>query len=184
MFHGLVFFIFSFFFFLQTQLQALEVEVDRVAKERNEEKERKGGGAGGSERSEGAGGSEEEFEEEAPLVFLKVVGIRDPEVDGPLRDELTLDGCHTNGKIISFIEKAMLSSRRKVEEEEVVTYTEGEMKEEVVVEVEGETKETTTVASQQQEEEEDVCPVCIEPLQKDVKKFNRYMRKGNSQMVF
>jgi len=45
----------------------------------------------------------------------------------------------------------------------------------VVVEEEGEKKETTTADSQQQEEEkEDVCPVCIEVLQKDAKKFARY----------
>jgi len=54
--------------------------------------------------------------------------------------------------------------------------TEGEMKDEVVeleVEEEGETKETTTPNLPQQEEEEDVCPVCIEPLQKDSVKFVR-----------
>jgi len=54
--------------------------------------------------------------------------------------------------------------------------TEGEMKDEVVVEEEeGEIKETAPVVSrQQQEEEQDVCPVCIEPLQKDSYKFVRY----------
>jgi len=53
--------------------------------------------------------------------------------------------------------------------------TEGEMKDEVVVEEEeGETKETVTADSQQQKEEEDVCPVCVEPLQKDTGKFMRY----------
>ena len=52
-----------------------------------------------------------------------------------------------------------------------LTNTEGEMKDEVVVveEEEGETKETTTADLQQQQEEEDVCPVCIEALQKDTK---------------
>ena len=50
------------------------------------------------------------------------------------------------------------------------------MKEEVVEEgeEEGETKETTTAQSQQQQEEEDVCPVCIEVLQKDPTKFIRF----------
>ena len=50
------------------------------------------------------------------------------------------------------------------------------MKDEVVVEEEeGETKETATAdLPQQEEEEEDVCPVCIEPLQKDPSKFVRY----------
>ena len=42
----------------------------------------------------------------------------------------------------------------------------------VVKEEEGETKETATGESQQhEEEEEDVCPVCIESLQKDSNKF-------------
>ena len=55
--------------------------------------------------------------------------------------------------------------------------TEGEMKDEVVVEevVEEEKKEVvSSPLPQQQEEEEDVCPVCIEALQKDAKKFSRY----------
>ena len=43
----------------------------------------------------------------------------------------------------------------------------------VVAEV-GETKESTTADSPRQEEEEDVCPVCIEPLQKDPTKFIRF----------
>ena len=56
-----------------------------------------------------------------------------------------------------------------------LTNTEGEMKDEVVVEEEeDETKETTTADSlPQQEEEGDMCPVCIEALQKDAKKFVR-----------
>ena len=54
-----------------------------------------------------------------------------------------------------------------------LTNTEGEMKDEVVEEEVGETKETAPVVSQQQQEEEDVCPVCIEALQKDPKKFIR-----------
>ena len=44
----------------------------------------------------------------------------------------------------------------------------------VVKEEEGETKETATTGLQQRQEEEDVCPVCIEPLQKDTTKFARY----------
>jgi len=55
--------------------------------------------------------------------------------------------------------------------------TEGEMKDEVVVEEEEEemeeTKETVAADSPQQEEEEDVCPICIEALQKYTKKFIR-----------
>ena len=48
--------------------------------------------------------------------------------------------------------------------------TEGEMKDEVVEEEEvGETKQMATADLQQQQEEEDVCPVCIEALQKDTK---------------
>ena len=59
--------------------------------------------------------------------------------------------------------------------EMAVTNTEGEMKDEVVVEEEeGEQKEVATADSQQQVEEEDVCPVCIEPLQKDPNKFVRF----------
>ena len=55
-----------------------------------------------------------------------------------------------------------------------LTNTEGGMKDEVVEEEEeGETKETTTADLPSQQEEEDVCPVCIEPLQKDPKKFTR-----------
>ena len=51
--------------------------------------------------------------------------------------------------------------------------TEGEMKDEVVEEVEAETNETVSSPLPQQQEEEDVCPVCIEALQKDPKKFTR-----------
>jgi len=47
------------------------------------------------------------------------------------------------------------------------------MKDEVVAEEEGERKETMTADLPQQQEEEDVCPVCIEPLQKDSNKFTR-----------
>ena len=39
-------------------------------------------------------------------------------------------------------------------------------------------KETTTADFQQRQEEEDVCPVCIEPLQKDSNKFLRYICCG------
>ena len=55
--------------------------------------------------------------------------------------------------------------------------TEGEMKEEVVVEeVEEEEKKEVAASSPlpRQQEEEDVCPVCIEALQKDSNKFIRY----------
>ena len=57
-----------------------------------------------------------------------------------------------------------------------LTNTEGEMKDEVAEEEEeGERKETAPVVSQQQQqEEEDVCPVCVEELQKDTNKFARY----------
>ena len=57
-----------------------------------------------------------------------------------------------------------------------LTNTEGEMKDEVVEEEEekGETKETMTADSPKQQEEEDVCPVCIEALQKDQTKFIRF----------
>jgi len=54
-----------------------------------------------------------------------------------------------------------------------LTNTEGEMVV-VVEEEEEERKETAAADSQQQEEETDVCPVCIEALQKDPVKFLRY----------
>jgi len=67
---------------------------------------------------------------------------------------------------------------RRLCKEMKLTNTEGEMKDEVVVveEEEGETKETTQVTADlpQQQEEEDVCPVCIESLQKDSTKFVRF----------
>ena len=65
--------------------------------------------------------------------------------------------------------------RRLCKEMELVN-TEGETKDEVVEEEEeeGETKEIVTADSPQQEEEEDVCPVCVESLQKDATKFMRY----------
>jgi len=74
--------------------------------------------------------------------------------------------------------KSHKKEHRRLCKEMELKNTEGEMKDEVVeeeVEEEGETKETATADSvQQQEEEEDVCPVCIEALQKDSKKFIRY----------
>ena len=77
--------------------------------------------------------------------------------------------------------KSHKKEHRRLCKEMNLVNTEGEMKEEVVVEEveeEGETKETATATatadSQQQEEEEDVCPVCIEALQKDSGKFIRY----------
>ena len=71
---------------------------------------------------------------------------------------------------------------RRLCNEMELTNTEGEMKDEVVEieekeeeeEEQEERKETTTADSQQHEKEEDVCPVCIEPLQKDPTKFVRY----------
>ena len=69
-----------------------------------------------------------------------------------------------------------------------LTNTEGEMKDEVAEEEEeGERKETAPVVSQQQQqEEEDVCPVCVEELQKDTNKFARYTccGKGIHQWCF
>jgi len=73
--------------------------------------------------------------------------------------------------------KSHQKEHRRLCREVKLVNTEGEMKDEVVeeeVEEEGETKEAATVDSQQQEEEENVCPVCIEPLQKDANKFIRY----------
>ena len=77
---------------------------------------------------------------------------------------------------------------RRLCKELKLTNTEGEMKDEVVEEVEevveveeveeveeeGETKEVASSPLSQQQEEEDVCPVCIDPLQKDPTKFLRY----------
>ena len=52
------------------------------------------------------------------------------------------------------------------------------MKDEVVVEEE-ESETKGTVADLPQQEEEDMCPVCIEPLQKDSVKFIRFTCCGN-----
>ena len=72
--------------------------------------------------------------------------------------------------------KSHKKEHRRLCKEMELKNTEGEMKEEAVEEDEvGERKETVPVVSQQQEEEEeDVCPVCIEALQKDPLKFLRY----------
>jgi len=73
--------------------------------------------------------------------------------------------------------KSHQKEHRRLCKEMELTNTEGEMKDEVVVveEEEGETKEAATaVLPRQQEEEEDVCPVCIEALQKDTGKFIRF----------
>jgi len=72
--------------------------------------------------------------------------------------------------------KSHQKEHRRLCKEMNLKNTEGEMKDEVVgeEEVEGETKETVTADSPQQEEEEDVCPVCVEVLQKDSNKFTRY----------
>ena len=72
--------------------------------------------------------------------------------------------------------KSHQKEHRRLCKEMKLTNTEGEMKDEVVVEevVEEETREVASSPLPQQEEEEDVCPVCIDPLQKDSKKFVRY----------
>ena len=72
--------------------------------------------------------------------------------------------------------KSHKKEHRRLCKEMNLKNTEGEMKEEAVEEdeEEGETKETATADSQHQEEEVDVCPVCIEALQKDGTKFIRY----------
>jgi len=74
--------------------------------------------------------------------------------------------------------KSHKKEHRRLSKELNLKNTEGEMKDEVVVvveeEEEGETKGMVSANSPQQEEEEDVCPVCIEALQKDHKKFSRY----------
>ena len=57
----------------------------------------------------------------------------------------------------------------------------GDIKDEVVVaELEGETKETMVV----DQEEEDVCPVCIEALQKDTNKFARMICCGKGMHLW
>jgi len=70
--------------------------------------------------------------------------------------------------------KSHQKEHRRLCKEMELTNTEGEMKDEVVEEEEGETKEASSPLPDQQEEEEDVCPVCIEALQKDANKFTRY----------
>jgi len=71
--------------------------------------------------------------------------------------------------------KSHKKKHRRLCKEMELWNTEGEMRDDVVVEEEeGETKETPTGELQQQGEGEDVCPVCIEPLQKNVKKFIRF----------
>jgi len=84
--------------------------------------------------------------------------------------------------------KSHKKEHRRLCKEMKLVNTEGEMKDEVEEEEEGETKETATADSQHQEEEEeeDVCPVCIEALQKDTTKFNRYTccGKGIHQWCF
>jgi len=75
--------------------------------------------------------------------------------------------------------KSHQKEHRRLSKELKLKNTEGEMKDEVEEEEEGETKETATADSlQQEEEEEDVCPVCIEPLQKETKKFLRFICCG------
>jgi len=70
--------------------------------------------------------------------------------------------------------KSHKKEHRRLCKELKLKNTEGEMKDEVVEE-EGETKEIATEAADlPQQEEEDMCPVCIEALQKDTNKFVRY----------
>ena len=78
--------------------------------------------------------------------------------------------------------KSHQKEHRRLCKEMKLKNTEGEMKEEVVVEevvVEEKKEVASSSLPQQQEEEEDVCPVCIEALQKDHKKFARYTCCGN-----
>jgi len=74
--------------------------------------------------------------------------------------------------------KSHKKKHRRLCKELELTNTEGEMKDEVVVveeeEEEGETKEAVSLPLPQQQEEENVCPVCIEAVQKNSSKFVRY----------
>jgi len=73
--------------------------------------------------------------------------------------------------------KSHQKEHRRLCKEMKLKNTEGEMKDEVVVEeVEEEEKKEVAASSPlpRQQEEEDVCPVCIEALQKDSNKFIRY----------
>ena len=81
--------------------------------------------------------------------------------------------------------KSHKKEHRRLCKEMKLVNTKGEMKDEVVVQEEEEEeeeeegweaarKETAPVVSQQQQEEEDVCPVCIEALQKNTTKFVRF----------
>jgi len=78
--------------------------------------------------------------------------------------------------------KSHQKEHRRLCKELKLKNTEGEMKNEVVAveeeEEEGETKETMTADSPQQQEEEDMCPVCIEAVQKDSSKFLRMICCG------
>jgi len=86
--------------------------------------------------------------------------------------------------------KSHKKEHRRLSKELKLKSTEGEMKDEVVEEEqEGEKKETASVDSQEQEqkkkkEEEDVCPVCIEALQKDVTKFSRMTCCGKGMHIW
>ena len=71
--------------------------------------------------------------------------------------------------------KSHQKEHRRLCKEMELTNTEGEMKDEVVEEEEeGETKEAVSLPLPQQQEEENVCPVCIEAVQKNSSKFVRY----------
>jgi len=70
--------------------------------------------------------------------------------------------------------KSHQKEHRRLCREMKLTNTEGEMKDEVVAEEEEEEKRETVTTALQQQDDEDVCPVCIEALQKDSKKFVRF----------
>ena len=73
--------------------------------------------------------------------------------------------------------KSHQKEHRRLCKEMELTNTEGQMKEEggEEEEEEGETKEASSpLPDQEEEEEEDVCPVCIEALQKNERKFIRF----------
>jgi len=73
--------------------------------------------------------------------------------------------------------KSHQKEHRRLCEEMKLTNTEGERKDEGEEGAEAK-KETAAADFQQQEEEEDVCPVCIEALQKDTTKFVRMVCCG------
>ena len=86
--------------------------------------------------------------------------------------------------------KSHQKEHRRLCKEMNLKNTEGEMKDEVVEEVveeeeeEKEEKETAPAVSHGHEEEEDVCPVCIEALQKNSKKFFRMTCCGKGMHIW